>query len=476
MLEYGLARVCITPPPGTRLFGQPEQLEAVGQYTELYARSLYLCFRENDILLISCDLLFLPNYIMDYMRKEICKKTGINFGNIIIHTTHTHAGPSLTGLFNEDKIDADVSKKVFAGIIKSGINSFNNKSRGFASFGRVFRSDLAFNRRYLMKDGSVELHPHKDNPDIIGPEGPADPEINVLSIKDKNGVPAGALVNFSCHLTTLERNNRKFSADFPFFAEKNLMRHLDNDDFVLLYFNGPCGNICQVNVEDKGTVEIGIEYTKKMGKKFSESVITAMESAGPVGKKIPGENTFIKILHKEIKIPVREITENMVSEAKNTINKYEGKALGVSNVSNYGTESCTNMSVISANRFLETDFWENAAAGELLKLYARFKKDNLETVPLTVANIGGIFIAAVPAELFVEYSLEIKSKLKDKYSGVLVIELANGWVGYVPTKHAFIPEKGGYEVQFLNSSKLREDAGEIMVNEILAMEQELDRA
>jgi hypothetical protein len=476
MIEFGLAKVCITPPPGIRLFGQPEQLEAVGKYTDLYARSLYLHFGENDIMLITCDILFLPKENMDYMREEISKNTGIDFRNIIIHTTHTHAGPSLISLFNEDNVDAEASSAIFKGIIDSGVTSFNNKRRGFVFFGRDVRKDLAFNRRYIMKDGSVELHPHKDNPDLIGPEGPADPEINVLLIKDENGVPAGAVANFSCHLTTLERNNTKYSADFPFFAEKNLMKSLENDEFVLLYFNGPCGNVCQVNVENKDSVEVGIEHTKNMGERFSQSVINAMESAVPVGGKVFDDDAFIKTLYKEIKVPVRKITENMVSTAKNTLNIFDGKYLGVSNVSNYGIESYDDKSVISANQFLETDFWKKAAASELLTLHERYKNDNLETVPLTVANIDGIFIATVPAELFVEYSLEIKSKLKEKYRGVIVIELANGWVGYVPTKRAFIPEKGGYEVQFLNSSKLCEEAGDIMVKEIFAMEKELGRA
>jgi hypothetical protein len=79
----------------------------------------------------------------------------------------------------------------------------------------------------------------------------------------------------------------------------------------------------------------------------------------------------------------------------------------------------------------------------------------------------------VPAELFVEFSLELKDRFKKKYNQVFVFELVNGWVGYVPTKEAFLPERGGYEVQLLNSSKLREDAGELMVKEITKMEKEL---
>ena len=52
-------------------------VEADGKYTDLFARSLYLHSQGNDILIISCDLLFLPKDTMDYLRREISKKTGI---------------------------------------------------------------------------------------------------------------------------------------------------------------------------------------------------------------------------------------------------------------------------------------------------------------------------------------------------------------------------------------------------------------
>lgn len=470
MLEFGLSSVCITPKLGTKLIGQPEQLEADGKYTDLYARSLYLHSRAEDIIIISCDLLCLPKEIMDHLRKEIGKKTGVRFENIIIHTTHTHAGPSITSLFNEDNVDPEVSRIIFEGIIESGIQSFKNKRRGAVSFGKDYRDDLAFNRRYVMRDGSVELHPHKDDPNILKPEGSNDPEINVIIIRDENNVPAGVLANFSCHLTSLERDNRKFSADFPAFAEEYLREDLGNEDFTLIYLNGPCGNICPVNVESKESVEVGIEHTKNMGKKFSESVRMAMKSDEPLD-----EYTSIITLYREIKIPIRTITEEMIREAEETVKQYRGKSFEVKNVANYGVESYRDTEVISANKFLETDFWKNAAAGELLKLHDRYRDDNHETVPLSVAKLGEIFIATVPAELFVEFSLKIKETFKDKYRLVLVVELANGWVGYVPTKKAFVPEKGGYEVQFLNSSKLCEDAGGIIVEEIIEMEKELNQ-
>jgi hypothetical protein len=468
MMEFGLGKVCITPKFGTKLIGQVKQLEADGKYTDLFARSLFLRSTLDNLIIVSCDLLFLPTDVVYGLRKEISGQTGVDFEKIIIHTTHTHAGPSVVSLFNEDNVHPDVTYMIYNGIVSSAIQAFTRRKKGKIGIGKDYAYGLAFNRRYRMKDGTVETHPHKDDPNIFEAEGPNDPEVNVLVLKDENNLPVGAVANFSCHLTSLERNNTKYSADFPAFAEQKLAKHYGNQNFVMIYLNGPCGNICQVNVEDKNAVEVGIVHTKKMGKKFADSVRKTIENC----EILKGDFT-IKVLYREIKIPIRKITNSMLYKASKTIKQFEGRRFKALKVSNYGIESYRDTSVISANKLLETDFWKNIAAKELIALYEKYKNNNLETVPLTVARMEDALLIANPAELFVEYSLALKRRFYERYHSVFVVELANGWVGYVPTKEAFIPEVGGYEVQFLNSSKLCEDAGDIIIKEIIEMEKTL---
>jgi hypothetical protein len=374
----------------------------------------------------------------------------------------------VTSLFGENNVSSVETEKIHKGIVESAVKSLHTRSSGTLAFGSGACKNLAFQRRYAMRDGSVEMHPHKDDPNLVGPEGPEDPEIGVLVVLDENGDPAAAVSNFSCHLTSLERDNRKFSADFPAFAEQYLRKQLENEDFILLYLNGPCGNVCQVDVMNRDAREVGIEHTKKMGRMFAESVQAAMGHVEPAV-----EDLSIRTCYQEIEIPIREITGDMLKKARETVKRYEGKKLRVKNLSNYGIESHRDNSVISAQKFLETEFWKNAAACELLLLHEKYGDNGCETVPLTVASIGTNLLVTVPAEFFVEFSLELKEKLKNGYGTVLIAELVNGWVGYVPTRRAFEPEKGGYEVQFLNSSKLAENAGEIIVDKLLQMERAL---
>jgi hypothetical protein len=84
-------------------------------------------------------------------------------------------------------------------------------------------------------------------------------------------------------------------------------------------------------------------------------------------------------------------------------------------------------------------------------------------------RIGDAGLVMIPAELFVEFGLDLKrrSPLQPTY----VITMANGSHGYVPTPHAF--ERGGYEVRTGSVSLLTPDAGDQIVAAALGLLAEL---
>ena len=76
------------------------------------------------------------------------------------------------------------------------------------------------------------------------------------------------------------------------------------------------------------------------------------------------------------------------------------------------------------------------------------------SVPLQAMRIGDLGIAAVPCEVFAATGLEIKARSPLKPT--FLIELANGYNGYLPTpeQHAW----GGYETWPARSSYLEVEA------------------
>jgi neutral ceramidase len=90
-------------------------------------------------------------------------------------------------------------------------------------------------------------------------------------------------------------------------------------------------------------------------------------------------------------------------------------------------------------------------------------------------RFGDIGFVGIPAEYFVEFQLEIKKR--SPFKRTLVSELANGWVGYVPTKKAFeqnmkdVPsdpmktfDHKGYEVRSALSRGFLPGVGEAMAD------------
>src|SRR6185436_6384796 len=74
-------------------------------------------------------------------------------------------------------------------------------------------------------------------------------------------------------------------------------------------------------------------------------------------------------------------------------------------------------------------------------------------------RLGPLGIATNGAEYFVEYGLRIKQASPHKFTWF--VELANEYIGYVPTAQAFVG--GGYEPRTARSSKLAPDGGQKLV-------------
>ena len=72
---------------------------------------------------------------------------------------------------------------------------------------------------------------------------------------------------------------------------------------------------------------------------------------------------------------------------------------------------------------------------------------------------------AIPGEPFVEIGLKLKKHASPLKS--MVIGLANGWVGYIPTQRAY--GEVGYETRLGRWSYLEKDAGENIIGSFLNM-------
>jgi hypothetical protein len=328
---------------------------------------------------------------------------------------------------------------------------------------------VAFNRRFVMRDGTVQTHPQKGDPSLQDPEGPEDPELGVIWAADLSGRPRGGIVNFACHATAMPRDSTAISADFPGHFTR-LLEERAGSGSTFLFLNGACGNVCQVDAANRRAREVGAAHARMMGEALAGAAWAAIHRPasaphprGEAGAPLP---TGAQIATGTLSIPRRrppqaELTWALRAVAKPCTDPLPG-------LSDYGVEEYGKLppGKLSLADLFTTRAWLTMEAREILAAAEEAQRAPQVEVELSILAIGELAVVCVPCELFAEYGLEIKRR--SPFALTFVAELVNGWVGYMPTQKAFSRE-GGYETKFISTSSLSESAGDLLAARAVEM-------
>jgi neutral ceramidase len=452
LLMAGAATSNITPSIGGEIVGGFVPFPSTHIHDELLVRCLVLDNGRMRIAFAVADNVGISRYVFDAAKRMVNAETGIAVENLLMSATHTHSAVSARGKsYLRLEGELDEYQKFLARRIADGIlRAVNNLEPARIGWAVGSEASQVFNRRYRMKPGVISLSPYgeKDevrvnpgvgNPDVLEPAGPVDPEITFLSLQAKNGRPIAILANYSLHYVGGVGNGH-ISADYygMFASELERLLNARNQDppFVAMMSNGTSGNINNINVF--GPVEKRKPYEKMR--------LVANQVAAEVFKRYQAvvyqDWVPLDAVLKDIRLKLRVPTESEVARAKEVV------ARPVSE------KDRTPQERIYATRTLEM---------------ANYPPDI--AIPIQALRVGDVGIAAIPTEVFVEIGLEIKKRSPFRPS--LVISLANGAYGYLPT-----PEQhklGGYET-WLGTSRLEFDASTKIVSTILDLFQGLKQA
>lgn len=435
MLKVGSAQVNITPPVGTVLVGQWVARKSIGINDELFASAMVLDNGKTRLALVSCDVLSIGNTTKRAIRDIVGQETDIPPEHLFLCATHTHTGPAIVSALgtNADPAYTEQFIKLVAGAVKMAADRLEDADIGYGSGDG---SGWAFPRRYWMKDGTVRMHPRKGDENIVRVQGEADPQLNVLYVKNRAGKMTAILVNFACH-STVVGGDSIISADYP-GAIRDVIKKVESEDTVVLYANGACGNVCQIDVENPNRNEHGHAWRERMGLGLAAEALKVMAASDIADTKIQME-----IRHEILPIPIRDIPQDRLEEARKFF----------------------------ANRPLDPPptVREEIVHRELMLLQREREKDPNASAELMAIRIGDAAIIGIPAEFFAELGLQIKAS--SPWHPTFVVELANGCVGYIPTAEAFTG--GGYETDLVRSSKLVPEAGEMVVQKAVQLLREL---
>jgi hypothetical protein len=434
-LRVGAAAVVINPPLGVSMAGYYHARGATDVLDDLLAKAVVLEQEGMKAALVACDLITLPRHTVLAAREQIARRTGIPGENVMLWATHQHTGPSLVRESAKDKLDGATTDPVerytaeLPGLLARCVDEANRKLRPGRASAAIGREEkLSFNRRFWMKDGTVSWNPPKNDPNLIRPAGPIDPDVGVVFFESLDGKPLATCVNFAMHPDTT--GGTRLSADYPGVLARRLA-DFRGENMVTLFANGCCGNINHLNVRWAAPQTSPAE-AKRLGTILAGDVLRLCPELKPVAAGP------LRTSRQTVLLPLAPITLKDIEKAR------------------------------EVNRRLndpKTTFQEKVKAMQVLDVAARAGKP-LEVEVQVIALGTQIAWVSLPGEIFVEIGLSIKAASPFPYT--MIAELANGSVGYVPNKTAYV--EGNYEVV---SARCAEGSGEMLVAAAIQMLQEL---
>ncbi len=435
--RLGRAAVKITPPAGIPLAGYYSIRLADGTNDDLFAKALVLEMDGAKAAMVACDLVGVDRPVVEAARKLIEKTTGIRAEHVLISATHSHTGPLLRARFLAaiEGRPLQIAKEYLAALPGRIAESVKLADASLAP-ARVWTAcghedTISFNRRYLMKDGSVKTNPGKMNPDIVQPAGPTDPDVAVLYFDTAESKPLATYVNFAMHLDTV--GGTHFSADYAYTLAK-LLSAIKTPEMLTLFTIGAAGDINHIDVKTRDPQK-GAPEAKRIGTVLAGEVLKTYARLEPVKPAPPAVRSEMLKLRAPKYAPVE------VEKAKLLASRF-GKM-----------PAPPMLDMVQAMKVLDAATLDGQALPAEVQVIALGNQ---------IAWVG------LPGEIFVELGTAIKKA--SPFPRTIVVELANGAISYVPTKRAF--DEGGYEVL---SARCAAGCGEMLADAAIRLLAELHR-
>ncbi len=443
-LQAGFCRLDMTPSLGIPIRGYFLPRYAEGVLDPLEINALALSAGEDKVVMMSVDLCSVDKEVQDAACASICQATGLTADQIVIHSTHTHTGPYVGLEISGAEFTADVVEytkalcKKMADAAVMALADLKPAKMGWA-VGKA--PNIAFVRRFRMKDGKVRTNPGVGNPDILHPIGDVDERVNVLRF-DREGAETIVLANFGDHPDVV--GGSMISGDWPALFRRKLEKCMDN--VKALFFNGAQGDVNHVNVWAKGgdhndmfhdfdDVDRGYGHARHMGNVVTGAVLQVYDKVN-----------YVDVDSIRSKLHTISVPSNMPKpEDMPLAHKYN-------DLHNAGRDDEIPFKAMELTTVV-------AEAGRMVRLEHGPAEFNMN---LTAVAIGNVALVGIPGEPFNGIGLGLKEA--EGWDMVMPCCLTNGSEGYFPMQDAY--DEGGYEAR---SSRYKAGTAELLIKEGVAL-------
>lgn len=419
--------VNITPPRPTQSYpGKVLRKAEPSEDSDILCHAVVFTDGDDIGAIVSIDVTAIDRPTVLAIR-ELCElRTGIPGRNVLVASNHNHNAPHAAGLFLEG-VPPDPLYVDF--LVTQTVNSISEAKRKLRPAryvaGNAPEPGFEHNRRLKRPDGTVVLIYSSNADPSFPPTGPVDKEIGYVIFEDEDRKPIACVFNYAIH--NVAAGTDTFHRDMGGRIGDVLRRKLGLTDFSTVFLAGACGNT--MISKEVGKKNYGLDVAWEIGEEVGKSILEVYE------KGSPQEIRDLRFASEVLEIPDRTLEESEFCE-----------------------DNCRG----TGPEYLE--YARKRYGPEMIAIKDRGPTSCL--VEIGAISMGNVAIATNPAELFVEYGLEIKEK--SSFEVTMVSELSNGYCGYVPTESAF-PLKGYETHRTVFTSRLAKNGGQIITDKSVEM-------
>ncbi len=391
------------------------------------------------------DSCMIPRDLCDRAKVLVRQQTGIPMNRILIASTHTHTAPSVMNLCLGTSSDPHYERFLPPRIAKGIALAFANLEPARIGVTVVDAPEHTHCRRWLKHPDKYAadpfgeqtvramMHPGYQNPDYIGPAGPADTGLSLLSIQSADGTrPIGLLANYSMHYFGIGGG---FSADYygrfcDLMEQRIGAAGSAHAPFVVAMSQGTSGDLHWMDYSQPRKENYGIgQYT-------AELADIAYEAYQKISyeKNDPELSMVEATITLDRRLPSRQ---RLAWAAELNAKRGDRRPQNIPEV------------------YAEQVAW--------------FVEHPSEELTLQAVRIGDVAITAMPNEVYGITGLKLKAQ--SPFPVTFNMELANGAAGYIPP-----PEQhflGGYTTWPARTAGLQPNAEPRIVDTLLGLLEEL---
>ena len=402
----------------------------------LFTRCLVLDNGTTKLAIVVVDSCMMPRELLDRAKAMASEKTGIPADRMLISATHTHSAPAAMGALGCPADPAYVAllpDRIVAAITASAARlaparvgwAAINDDRHTYCRRWIRRPDKLIEDPFGNRSVRANMHPGYLNPDVIGPSGPVDPGLTLLSVQTLDGKPIAALANYSMHYYGASPISADYYGKFAASLAKKIGADQQSAPFVGMMTQGTSGDQMWMDY-GRPRNDPGID---RYADEVAQSAYQAYEA--------------ILTYHDQVPLAMAETTLTLPRRVPDAGRLTWARSL----VARMGDRPPRTLPEVYAR--------------EALALHENPDRE----LKLQAIRIGDLGITAIPNEVFAVSGLNIKSQ--SPFPTTMNIELANGSEGYIPPpeQHAL----GGYTTWPARTAALEVQAEPRIVATVLSL-------